>query len=101
MKIKPGTYCPLIKKDCIEFKCRFWIQLRGTHPQTGQPVDEWDCAVAWMPVLAIEGVQQTKQAAAAIEHFRNEMVRFNTDSLISSKIASFPPLPPLPPPQES
>ncbi len=95
MKIQPGTYCPLIKEDCIQFKCRFWIQLRGTHPQTGEPVDEWDCAVAWLPILLVEGAKETRQGAAAIESFRNEMVRFNTDSIIRSKInVSLPPLPP-------
>ena len=35
-----GTFCPLIKKDCVEFKCKFWTKLVGKHPLIpGQTVD--------------------------------------------------------------
>jgi hypothetical protein len=33
--------------------------------------------MAWLPILMIEGSQQTRQAGAAIESFRNEMVKSN------------------------
>jgi hypothetical protein len=73
---EPG--CPLMGgKPCMRDGCTFWIKLRGTHPQTGAPVDEHDCSFRWMPVLMIEGTQQTRQAGAAIESFRNEMARQN------------------------
>ncbi len=75
MKIEPGKFCPLVGGDCKQFECMFWTQLRGAHPQTGQEIDEWDCAIKWLPVLLIEGSKETRQAAAAIESFRNEMVR--------------------------
>lgn len=75
MKIEQGTFCPLIKDECIQFKCAFWTHLRGADPQTGQEIDEYDCAIRWLPVLLIEGAKETKQGAAAIESFRNEMVR--------------------------
>lgn len=77
MKIEPGHYCPLIKKDCIQTKCAWFIQLRGQHPQTGNDIDEWGCAVAWTPILQIETTQQNRQTGAAVESFRNEMVRAN------------------------
>lgn len=77
MKIEPGKFCPLIKKDCIGIQCNWFIQLRGKHPQSGADVDEWGCAIAWMPILLIEGAKETRQGAAAIESFRNEMVRAN------------------------
>ena len=77
MKIPSGTFCPFVQGECVQFKCVMWTQLRGKHPQTGEPVDDWDCAVKWLPILLIEGAQETRQAAAAIESFRNEMVRAN------------------------
>jgi hypothetical protein len=77
MKIEPGHYCPLLKKDCIQTKCAWFIQLRGQNPQTGNDVDEWGCAVAWTPILQIETTQQSRQAGAAVESFRNEMVKAN------------------------
>lgn len=76
-KIKPGEFCPLIRKNCIELKCAWYTQIRGTNPNTGEPVDEWGCAVAWMPVLAIEVAQKTNQTGAAVESFRNEVVKAN------------------------
>jgi hypothetical protein len=78
MKIEPGTFCPLIKKDCIQTKCAWFAQLRGNDPNTGKEIDEWGCAIAWMPVLMIENSQQQRQTGAAVESFRNEMVKANT-----------------------
>jgi hypothetical protein len=52
-----------------------YIQLRGTNPNTGQEVDNWKCSIAWLPILMIETAQQTRQAGAAIESFRNEAVK--------------------------
>lgn len=75
MKLEPGTHCPLLNKECIQFKCALWTQLRGTHPQTGEEIDEWACAIAWLPVLLIENAKEVRQGAAATESFRNEVVK--------------------------
>jgi hypothetical protein len=80
MQLKPGNFCPLIKKDCIELKCAWFTQVRGTNPNTGKEVDEWACAITWMPVLLIENSQQQRQTGAAVESFRNEMVKANEAS---------------------
>ena len=69
-----SDFCPLIKKKCLEHNCKFYIQVLGKNPNTGQEVNQWDCAVSWLPMLLIEGSQQTRQAVSAIESFRNEMV---------------------------
>ena len=66
-----ATFCPLVQGDCKQFDCLWWIQLRGTHPQTGQELDEYDCAVRWLPILLIENAKEVRQGAAAIESFRN------------------------------
>lgn len=77
MQMKPGDFCPLLKKDCMGIKCSWFTQMRGTHPNTGQPVDEWGCAITWLPVLLVENSQQQRQTGAAVESFRNEMVKAN------------------------
>lgn len=79
-KIKPGNFCPLIKKDCVELKCAWYTQMRGANPNTGEPVDEWGCAVAWMPFMAVEIAQKSNQTGAAVESFRNEVVRANIEN---------------------
>ena len=83
MQIKPGKFCPLIKEDCKGIECSWITQVRGTNPNTGDPVDEWGCAVTWLPVLLIENSQQQRQTGAAVESFRNEMVSANTQALLT------------------
>lgn len=80
MEIKPGNYCPLLKKDCIGLQCAWFTQMRGHNPNTGKEVDEWSCAVVWLPVLLIENSQQQRSTGAAVESFRNEMVKANESS---------------------
>lgn len=77
MELKPGTFCPLIKDDCIQLKCAWFMQIRGKHPQTGQDIDEWGCTVAWTPLLLIENAKLQRETGAAVESFRNEMVKSN------------------------
>ena len=78
MKLEPRQNCPLDKfKPCRQLDCAWYIQLRGTNPNTGQEVDDWGCAMAWMPILTIENSQQQRQTGAAVESFRNEVVKIN------------------------
>lgn len=82
--MKKGNYCPLLKKDCIENKCQWFCQVRGINPNTGEPVDEWQCAVNLLPILLIENSKQQRSTAAAVESFRNETVVRNdtTNSIL-------------------
>jgi len=76
MKIKPEVNCPLNNfKKCKGLECSWFIQMRGTNPNTGEEVDVWACAVAWLPTLLIENASQSRQTGAAVESFRNEMVK--------------------------
>ena len=72
MKLEVGKFCPLIGKDCIQTQCAWFTQVRGVDSNTGKEVDEWGCAVTWMPMLLIENSQQQRQTGAAVESFRNE-----------------------------
>jgi len=74
MQISNGTFCPLVKGPCKQLECTFFIKLRGTNSNTGADVDEWDCAVKWLPVLLIENAKEARQTGAAIESHRNEAV---------------------------
>ena len=57
--------------------CLWHVHVSGQHPQTGAVIDTWDCAMVWMPVLMVENSRQQHQTAAAVESFRNEMVKGN------------------------
>lgn len=73
--------CPLLKKPCLEEECMWYVQLRGTHPQTGEPIDQFDCSLVITPLLLIENSMQQRQTGAAVESFRNEMVKANESSV--------------------
>ena len=82
--------CPMMGgKPCIEdgsivdgelHACRFWIHVIGKDPQTNKETDNYDCAMAWMPVLMIENSKVNRETGAAVESFRNEMVKANEAS---------------------
>jgi hypothetical protein len=81
--------CPLMGGECIEdgsikdgelVACRFWIYVHGKNPQTGEEVKNGDCAMAWTPMLLIENSKVNRETGAAVESFRNEMVKANEKS---------------------
>jgi len=79
--------CPMMGgEECVEdgairngelVKCRFWIHVQGKNPQTGETVSNGDCAMAWTPMLLIENSKVNRETGAAVESFRNEMVKAN------------------------
>jgi len=88
MNLNAKDGCPLHKFDpCKQLDCAWFTKLNGTNPNTGDSVDEYGCAVAWLPMLLIEGSAQGRSTASAVESFRNEMVESNKlsrDLLIAS-----------------
>jgi hypothetical protein len=80
MQLKNGTFCPLIKKECIGLTCAWFARVQGVDTNTGNQVDEYQCSIAWMPMLLIENSGQQRQTGAAVESFRNEMVKANETS---------------------
>lgn len=70
-----GEFCPRIKDACVKRACRFWTNVRGRHPQTGEHVDRWDCADVWKIVLQIETTRETCSVGAAVESSRNEAIK--------------------------
>lgn len=79
--------CPLNGKICIggrredfskdetgnSIVCRWWVHLFGKDPQSEKVLDQFDCAVAWIPTTSIEGAQMTRQLTATLDAHRSEM----------------------------
>lgn len=81
MKLEAKPNCPLDGfKPCRQLECAWFMKVRGTNPNTGEEIDDYGCSVAWLPVLMIENSQQQRQTGAAVESFRNEMVKANENS---------------------
>jgi hypothetical protein len=78
--LKNGTFCPLIKKDCVGLVCAWYTRVQGMDMNTGSQVDNYECAISWLPMLLIENSGQQRSTGAAVESFRNEMVKSNEQS---------------------
>ena len=75
MELKSGTLCPLLNSECVQFKCSWWMSLRGVNRNTGKEVDDWGCTVSFLPMLLIENSAMSRETGAAVESFRNEVVK--------------------------
>jgi hypothetical protein len=81
MKLEVKANCPLDGfKPCRQLECAWFMKIRGNNPNTGEEVDEYGCSIAWLPMLMIENSQQQRSTGAAVESFRNEMVKSNETS---------------------
>lgn len=78
--LQNGTFCPLLKKDCVGLTCAWYTRVQGVDKNTGNQVDNYECAMTWLPMLLIENSGQQRQTGAAVESFRNEMVKANEKS---------------------
>ena len=75
------AYCPLLKGVCLNgfvkgmpesetgerTTCAFFLQLAGTNPQTGESVNDPGCAIAFMPIIQLEGNLHMRQAVASTD----------------------------------
>ena len=81
MQIEVKQNCPLNDfNPCKQFDCAWFMKIQGKDPNSGKPLEDWGCAMAWMPVLLIENAAQSRSTGAAVESFRNEMVEANQRS---------------------
>jgi hypothetical protein len=69
-----GHQCEKAVDGAIE-RCAWFTQIRGKNPQSEEVVDEWACAIQWLPLLSVEVSQTNRGQTAAIESFRNETVK--------------------------
>ena len=78
MKIEPKNNCPLDNfNPCRQLDCAWFLKITGKNPNTGKDIDDWGCSMAWLPIMMIENSQQQRSTGAAVESFRNEMVKAN------------------------
>lgn len=78
MQIEAKANCPLDNfNPCRQLECAWFMKIKGKDPQSDKEVEEWGCSMAWLPILMIENSQQQRSTGAAVESFRNEMVKAN------------------------
>lgn len=78
MPLEVKDNCPLNSfEKCKQLECAWFTKVLGSNPNTGSEVEEYACAIAWLPMLLIENSQQQRMTGGAVESFRNEMVKSN------------------------
>lgn len=66
----------------MEHECPGWVNVQGKDPQTGVTVDRFGCStLTWANRIALEQSKHLLELGAAIESFRNEMVKSNNLAL--------------------
>jgi len=80
--------CPLFKskRKLVCHKCAWYNHVRGEHPQTGEEIDKWECAIAMMPLLLIENSRRQHETNGSIQSLRNEFVEGNNKRITSDLI---------------
>jgi hypothetical protein len=68
-----GHKCQTYDSTGLVDQCLWYVTLSGSNPQTGDPVNQAKCAVAWMPIVGIEQAMTNRGQTAALESFRNEV----------------------------
>ena len=77
-----GSQCEEIRDNKLH-RCAWFTKLVGKNPQSEEPIDEWGCAMAWVPIMLVENAQTNRGQTAALESFRNEMVKGNGNFTIA------------------
>ena len=81
-----GSYCPLWRKPRrkVCHTCAWYIQVLGKNPQTGQDISEWNCSIAFMPMLQIETTKSERETTATVQDLRNEVSKSNDAGMASA-----------------
>lgn len=77
-------FCPLLSSVGVTGKlnrvrcvpdCQWYCRLVGMDPQSGNPRDEFGCAIAWLPILMVENTNMSRENGAATESMRNLLAK--------------------------
>lgn len=90
--------CPLNGKTCCDgirddfekhpitkqqIKCRWWVHLTGKDPQSEKNVDEFDCSIAWLPIIGLENSQMIRFNAASTDKVANNISKVHKSFLLA------------------
>jgi hypothetical protein len=81
-RAKGAMKCPLWRKPMKQVchTCEWWQHLRGKHPQGEEILDQWGCAIAWMPMLMVENSQMQRQTGASVDKVATVMHQAAVDA---------------------
>jgi hypothetical protein len=68
-----GRQCEYIK-DNVMHRCHWFTKLVGKNPQGEDFIEEWKCAVTWLPFMMVEIAQTNRGQTQATCSMRDEVV---------------------------
>lgn len=73
------------EKSCralvLEGACERWAKISGSHPQTGQPLEEWGCIDDLQHILLLEIGNQTSKVGLELNVLRNETAKAHSEQV--------------------
>ena len=83
------TSCPLghtceKAENNVIYRCGWYTKVKGTDSNSGDEVEEWRCAMNWLPALIIENSGNVRLGVASMDKVANEVVK--------TREATIPPL---------
>ena len=73
VKICPlGAKCREIKDGKI-YECIWYDKVLGVHPQTGENIDHYECAIKTNNLLLMDNTRQQRITGSSIDMLRNEV----------------------------
>jgi hypothetical protein len=69
-----GSECETTRDKKI-IRCAWYTKMVGLDPNTGKEIDDWACAMSWMPMLQVEMSSTNRGQTQALESFRNETIK--------------------------
>ena len=76
MQLESKNGCPLHNfESCKQLDCAWFTKIAGKNPQGEKEVEEWGCAITFMPILMVANTNSNTRTQAAVESFRNIMVK--------------------------
>lgn len=68
-----GNSCEEAKEGKI-YRCALYTKISGTDPQNVKKfIEEWKCAIAWGPILAVENAKESRSVRSTVQEFRNDL----------------------------
>ncbi|MBL4574603.1 MAG: hypothetical protein JKY51_00700 [Opitutaceae bacterium] len=68
-----GSECESANNGVL-YRCAWFTEVTGTNPNTGEPIQEWRCAMSWLPLLQIENSAKVMGVNAAVSNLRDKVV---------------------------
>lgn len=80
-----------MEKSCRDLvlsgACERWVNIKGQHPQTGEPLDRWGCVDDLNHILLLEIGNQTSKVSVELNVMRNDSAKAQSEQLTMAAIA--------------